>query len=92
MRFQALASLALLGMTAAQAVTEKIAPNAVAPPGCKSGVDGKFEIAIIELGKKTKRAQTEIFKVCVLISALPCFCLFLFVILVLAEWPFKPSH
>ncbi|KAK0616959.1 hypothetical protein B0T14DRAFT_388933, partial [Immersiella caudata] len=55
MKYQALAILAALGSVAAQGVTGRIAPPAPAPPGCRPSVNGKFEIAIVELGNKGKR-------------------------------------
>lgn len=55
MKYHALAVLAALGSAIAQGVTDKIAPTAPAPAGCKPTVNGKFEIAIVELGNKSKR-------------------------------------
>ena len=55
MKYHALAVLAALGSAIAQGVTDKIAPTAPAPPGCKPTVNGKFEIAIVELSNKLKR-------------------------------------
>ncbi|KAK4444497.1 hypothetical protein QBC34DRAFT_451898 [Podospora aff. communis PSN243] len=55
MKYQALAVLAALGSVVAQGVTDRIAPPVPAPPGCRPSVNGKFEIAIVELGNKVKR-------------------------------------
>jgi len=54
MKYQALAVLAALGSVVAQGVTGQIAPNTPAPAGRKP-FNGKFEIAIVELGNKAKR-------------------------------------
>jgi hypothetical protein len=55
MKYQALALLAALGSVVAQGVTDRIAPLVPAPRGCRPSVNGKFEIAIVELGNKVKR-------------------------------------
>ncbi|KAK0707986.1 hypothetical protein B0H67DRAFT_325581 [Lasiosphaeris hirsuta] len=57
MRTQVFALLAVVGSAATQAVTQKVAPTASAPAGCKPSVEGKFEISIVELGDKAKRDQ-----------------------------------
>lgn len=49
------AGLGVLSSVTAQGVTAKISPSAPAPTGCKSSVNGKFEVAIISLGDKVKR-------------------------------------
>jgi hypothetical protein len=59
MRYQVLALLAAVGSAVAQGVTEKISPKVAAPDGCKTAVDGKFEIAIVPLGAKTKRDSIQ---------------------------------
>ncbi|KAK4466772.1 hypothetical protein QBC42DRAFT_165670 [Cladorrhinum samala] len=55
MRSQVLAFLSVLGVAAAQGVTSNIAPAATAPASCKSSLDSKFEIAIIDLTNNQKR-------------------------------------
>jgi len=59
MRYQALAILAAVGSAVAQGVTDKLSPMSAAPDGCKSTVDGKFEIAILPLSTKTKRDSIQ---------------------------------
>jgi hypothetical protein len=55
MRHQVLGLLAAVGFAAAQGVTDKVAPPAPPPEGCKPNVDGKFEIAVLEIGSTQKR-------------------------------------
>jgi len=55
MRFQAFALFMAVGTALAQGVTEKIAPKAPSPANCKSGIQGKFEIAIVALANVQKR-------------------------------------
>ncbi|KAK0710115.1 hypothetical protein B0T26DRAFT_432848 [Lasiosphaeria miniovina] len=55
MKYQALALLATAASAVAQGVTDKISPKESAPDGCQPSVDGKFEIAIVETGSKSKR-------------------------------------
>lgn len=50
MKFQAITLLlAAATSVVAQAVTDSIAPTAVAPPGCKPTFDGRFEISIQDI-------------------------------------------
>ncbi|KAK0744442.1 hypothetical protein B0T21DRAFT_280592 [Apiosordaria backusii] len=62
MKYHALTLLsAILGpaIVAAQGVTEKIAPTATAAAGCEPSIDGKFEIAIVDVGSVQKRDFIE---------------------------------
>ncbi|KAL2140133.1 hypothetical protein VTI28DRAFT_4215 [Corynascus sepedonium] len=55
MKFQILASLAMVSSTIAQGVTEKIAPEGDAPNGCEPSLDGRFEITVVPLTGKAKK-------------------------------------
>ncbi|KAK4184105.1 hypothetical protein QBC35DRAFT_67786 [Podospora australis] len=65
MRSHVLAFLSTaVGLVASQAVTEKIAPAATpsADAGCRSDIDGKFEIAVVDLNNKAKRDELTLQK------------------------------
>jgi hypothetical protein len=52
MQFSVILGLAGLAAALPGGVTDKITPSAAAPSGCSGSFPGKFEVAIIELGKR----------------------------------------
>lgn len=59
MKTVALALLSVLGSTAAQGVTQSVAPSASPPPGCVENYPGNFEVQVIQ-----PMSKRDVFRVC----------------------------